>query len=171
MDHCSAVQPRGHLIMSLPFSPRAARAAREAATVAVSDLRGDELPEHVGLVCSELATNAFRHGSPPLVLAMGWETGPTGCAEVEITVVDGGCRSRPELRTRTDLPPAVAEDGRGLGIVQELASAWSLDIGSGRTRAWCRLMGVLVPDPSPEAALDARRSAGVRAAAGAPNAC
>ncbi len=74
------------------------------------------------ITVSELATNAFRHGAPPvtLTLAREWEH---GMPAVTCVVCDGG-------RWRGPLTPAVAADvcalaegGRGLAIARELADS------------------------------------------------
>jgi anti-sigma regulatory factor (Ser/Thr protein kinase) len=84
------------------------------------------------LVGSELFTNALLHGAGEVVVHV--ELSP---AEVDIEVVDGG-GERPVLRPAP--VPATSLTGRGLRIVETLASAW----GDGRdamggTRVWARL--------------------------------
>lgn len=124
------------LITDLPYGPKAAEVAREAVAVALHGTVTDLLDD-ARLITSELATNAFASGSPPLVLCVDRRSPTVGGLEVEITVTDGGC-SRP-----TPAPPPVAgeeaESGRGLVIVEALADAWSLTTGAHGTRAWCRL--------------------------------
>ncbi|MFJ5829951.1 ATP-binding protein [Streptomyces sp. NPDC093089] len=124
------------LITDLPYGPKAAEVAREAVAVALHGTEADLLDD-ARLITSELATNAFASGSPPLVLCVD-RTNPTaGGLEVEITVTDGGC-SHPAPSS----PPASgeeAESGRGLVIVEALADAWSLTTAAHGTRAWCRL--------------------------------
>ncbi|MBP0459602.1 ATP-binding protein [Streptomyces montanisoli] len=124
------------LITDLPYGPRAAAVARDAVAVA---LHGTEpyLLDNARLIGSELATNAFASGSPPLVMCVDRRFSPTGGLEVEITITDGGCsRSAP---ASPPAPQEEAESGRGLVIVEALADAWSLTTGAHGTRAWCRL--------------------------------
>ncbi|MFF9315963.1 ATP-binding protein [Streptomyces sp. NPDC014748] len=124
------------LITDLPYGPKAAEIAREAVAVALHGTEADLLDD-ARLITSELATNAFASGSPPLVLCVDRTTPTTGGLEVEITVTDGGCSHSPPSS-----PPATeeeAESGRGLVIVEALADAWSLTTGTHGTRAWCRL--------------------------------
>ncbi|WP_326611651.1 ATP-binding protein [Streptomyces scopuliridis] len=131
-DHTAAT-----LITDLPFGPRAAEIAREAVSVA---LRGDieaDLVDDARLIGSELATNAFTSGSPPLVLCIDRIKRIEERFEVEITVTDGGC-PLPAAST-TPGPPDQAESGRGLVIVKALADAWSLTTSTQGSRAWCRL--------------------------------
>lgn len=77
------------LITDLPYGPEAAEVARCAVTLA---LRGTETDvADALLIGSELATNAFVSGSPPLVLCVDRRSLASGGLEVEITVTDGGC--------------------------------------------------------------------------------
>jgi anti-sigma regulatory factor (Ser/Thr protein kinase) len=124
------------LITDLPYGPKASEVARKAVDVALHGAEPRFLDD-ARLVTSELATNAFASGSPPLVLCVDRATLATGVLEVEITVTDGGC-SHPAPSS----PQAIgeeAESGRGLVIVEALADAWSLTTAAHGTRAWCRL--------------------------------
>ncbi|WP_406080524.1 ATP-binding protein [Streptomyces zaomyceticus] len=124
------------LITDLPYGPKAAEVARDAVAVALHGTEADLLDD-ARLITSELATNAFASGRPPLVLCVDRRSQTAGGLEVEITVTDGGC-SDPAPSS----PPASeeeAESGRGLVIVEALADAWSLTTGAHGTRAWCRL--------------------------------
>lgn len=124
------------LITDLPYGPRAAAVARDAVAVALHGIE-PYLLDDARLIGSELATNAFASGSPPLVMCVDRRASPTGGLEVEITVTDGGCsRSAPASPAA---PQEEAESGRGLVIVEALADAWSLTTGTRGTRAWCRL--------------------------------
>ncbi|MEU6706593.1 ATP-binding protein [Streptomyces wuyuanensis] len=123
-------------ITDLPYGPKAAEVAREAVAVALHGTEEDLLDD-ARLITSELATNAFASGSPPLVLCVDRTTPSIGGLEVEITVTDGGC-SHPSPSS-PPAPEEEAESGRGLVIVEALADAWSLTTGTHGTRAWCRL--------------------------------
>ncbi|MFH9957485.1 ATP-binding protein [Streptomyces roseolus] len=124
------------LITDLPYGPRVAEVAREAVAVALHGTEVDLL-EDARLITSELATNAFASGKPPLVLCVDRMTPTTGGLEVEITVTDGGC-SHP-APSPSPISGEEAESGRGLVIVGALADDWSLTTGTHGTRAWCRL--------------------------------
>lgn len=124
------------LITDLPYGPKAAEVAREAVAVALHGTEADLLDD-ARLITSELATNAFASGSPPLVLCVDRTTPPTGGLEVEITVTDGGCCH--PAPSAPSAPGEDAESGRGLVIVEALADAWALTTGTHGTRAWCRL--------------------------------
>ncbi|MEV7277690.1 ATP-binding protein [Streptomyces sp. NPDC093111] len=130
------------LITDLPYGPKAAEVARGAMAVALHGTE-EELLDDARLIGSELATNAFASGSPPLVLCVDRRCPAAGGLEVEITVTDGGC-SHPAPAS----PPVSeeeAESGRGLVIVEALADAWSLTTGAHGTRAWCRLTRAVSP--------------------------
>lgn len=124
------------LITDLPYGPKAAEVAREAVAVALHDAEADLLDD-ARLITSELATNAFASGRPPLVLCVDRRSQTAGGLEVEITVTDGGCSD--PAPSSTPAPEEQAESGRGLVIVEALADAWSLTTGTHGTRAWCRL--------------------------------
>ncbi|RYJ31418.1 hypothetical protein CU044_0428 [Streptomyces sp. L-9-10] len=124
------------LITDLPYGPKAAEVARGAMAVALHGTEADLLDD-ARLIGSELATNAFASGSPPLVLGVDRRSPTVGGLEVEITVTDGGCSHR--TPTFPPAPEEESESGRGLVIVEALADAWSLTTGAHGTRAWCRL--------------------------------
>ena len=88
--------------------------ARAAVALLVASLPGsnDQLGDEVSVVVSELVTNAVRHAQPPVDLEI--EVTPT---EVLIAVEDGS-PGRPEAGH----PPTHAEGGRGLQMVELLAS-------------------------------------------------
>lgn len=142
--HPACVLGHGHtdhdgtttLITDLPYGPKAAEVAREAVAVALHGTEADLLDD-ARLITSELATNAFVSGSPPLVLCVDRRNPTGGGQEVEITVTDGGC-SHP-APCSPSAPDEEAESGRGLVIVEVLADAWSLTTSAHSTRAWCRL--------------------------------
>lgn len=139
LDRSTGPRSTGCLVMDLPFSPLAANAARKAAVAALTGLSRGDVVDGARLVCSELAANAFQSGSPPLVLAVDWASGPGDLLDVEITLTDGGSGQVGVHRADAELPADDAEAGRGLGIVQILAVKWSLDIGPDLSRAWCLL--------------------------------
>ncbi|MFF2849683.1 ATP-binding protein [Streptomyces sp. NPDC058001] len=125
------------LITDLPYGPRAAEVARQAVAVALHGATAGDLLDDARLVGSELATNAFTSGSPPVILCVDRSSPTADGLEVEITVTDGGC---PHPVSLSPSPPEEeAQSGRGLVIVEALADAWSLTTGTHGTRAWCRL--------------------------------
>lgn len=84
------------------------------------------------MVVSELWTNAVQHGPAGGRVLVGyclWNGG------ARIVVCDGGGVTKPQLNRRTGL----AEGGRGLQVVDELAARWgSLELGGAQV-VWCDL--------------------------------
>ncbi|WP_230396223.1 ATP-binding protein [Streptomyces blattellae] len=122
-----------YVSVELPFDTTVASVARKE----VVSLLGasEEVTGSVSLVCSELVTNAYRHGSPPILLRVQVDPDEAEPA-VEITVTDGGSPRRPVH----DREPALSdESGRGHLIVDALTVGSSLEVGTTGTRAWCRL--------------------------------
>src|ERR1700759_3712209 len=75
----------------------------------------------VGLVLSELISNALRHATPLPggVVQVSWELGD---GYVEVAVSDGGGPTVPMVTT----PASNALGGRGLGIVERLSLRWGV---------------------------------------------
>jgi anti-sigma regulatory factor (Ser/Thr protein kinase) len=113
--------------------PIAVRGAREFALDAL-DETGDAAPdeafvERVLLVVSELATNAVLHARTPFVVRM---TGGGGSVRVAVFDTSAG---RPE----PGAPDPAAVTGRGLGIVDALASAWGVEAADGGKWVWAEV--------------------------------
>ncbi|GAA2907740.1 ATP-binding protein [Streptosporangium fragile] len=115
--------------------PRARRYVRDL-------LKGLDHPraEDALLLVSELVTNAVRHsnsGRRPdgrVIVAVAHHLGT-----LHIDVIDGGSTER-QPRPRTDVSPD-SGGGRGLWLVQELATAWGwYETLSGRV-VWFQLAG------------------------------
>ena len=93
-----------------------------------SDFTGDT--DTVLLLVSELVTNAVRHAATPLELTITVE-GP----HVTVGVLDHDRAHPPRLRH----PKPLDSSGRGLRIVQELASSWGTELVAGDAkRVWFR---------------------------------
>ena len=114
-----------HLAGHLSEVQRARHLTAQRARVAAVDAEDAEL------LVTELVTNALRHGGPGVDL---WVRRlPSGGLRLE--VVDGRGGSTPEVqRLRDD-----AEGGRGLVIVQALASRWGAERLSAGKQVWCEL--------------------------------
>ncbi|HVF76314.1 MAG TPA: ATP-binding protein [Acidimicrobiales bacterium] len=102
--------------IELPADPTSAGLAREAVRTACKGLAVDL--DSLMLCTSELVTNAVLHGRPPIELVVAVD-GPG----VRISVCDAGDGT---VRRRR---PVTADtlSGRGLDIVEALASAWGSD--------------------------------------------
>ena len=115
--------------LSLPPAAAAAAVARQLLRQRCSSLPGPELDDALLLV-TELVANAVRHGEGPVTLAL---TRDHGRLRVEVT--DASPR-RPRPRDRG----VEAESGRGLQIVDVLATRWGSEpAGSAGKTVWFEL--------------------------------
>lgn len=107
-------------VEELPGEPRAARRARD---VVRRRLAGRGELDTVTLLASELVTNAVVHGRGPLVFVL--EAAPS---VVRVSVLDHA-----QATPTAVLTGPMAEGGRGLAIVDALASRWGVERdGKGR---------------------------------------
>lgn len=121
-------------VLHLPFESSSAREARAqlraylAAAEAATSLTQDAV-----IVLGELVSNALDHGRPRADgrLEVGFALDEVF---LWVTVADGGGGSEPSL-VQAD---TYAERGRGLAMVQALASSWAYDRADG-TRVTARL--------------------------------
>ena len=103
-------------------------ARRRAATLLDADRHVPSVTRaDVLLVVSELVSNAVRHGVGPVEFGLD-----VGKAQVHIEVGDQG-PSRPPPARR---PAATSQNGRGLLIVDALASAWGVTAGDPGKTVW-----------------------------------
>lgn len=104
------------LRIELRHDPSSAAAARRAVRDACPD---DPAELDAILLCtSELVTNALLHGSPPVHLQVSRRD-----TTVRVEVHDGGAQL-PELRRPVG---SQTLSGRGLGIVEAVASRWGAE--------------------------------------------
>jgi anti-sigma regulatory factor (Ser/Thr protein kinase) len=122
----SAIDP---MSLDLPFSPESAGVARHELVEWMRVLGvGDETSEDARLVVSELVGNAVRHARPLAdgTMQVAWTTLDSA---VDITVTDGGALTTPEV-----VEAGVSDlAGRGLSIVETLASRWWVETTRSRT--------------------------------------
>ncbi len=117
----------------LPGGPQAPARARGLISDWVGGELGRQTIEDIKLLVSEIVTNAVRHpdASGPIemkVIVRG------GTVRVEISDPGGAGFAKPAVAT----PPPDALGGRGLLIVDRVATRWGVD--SGRpTRVWFEL--------------------------------
>lgn len=101
----------------LPDGAEAAHLARQFVADNSDQLR-PELVEDAQLLVSEIVSNAFRHGRPDVTLRVRLDPPSIG-----VDVTDTG----PGLPVLPDEPPTpTGVSGRGLLIVDALASAWGV---------------------------------------------
>jgi serine/threonine-protein kinase RsbW len=90
--------------------------------------------EDVLLVASELVTNAIRHGEPLAgdgggEVTVAWQVDPQA---IVVRVTDAGGASRPKVRH----PSAREIGGRGLALVEAIASRWGVEDADDATTVW-----------------------------------
>jgi anti-sigma regulatory factor (Ser/Thr protein kinase) len=101
--------------VTLPDGPEGASFARRAMARTAELWRLDrELTETALLLVSEVATNAIRHGTPPVRLSLKLDRN-----RLRVEVTD----SSPTLPELAD-PGPDQTSGRGLHIVAQLAGSW-----------------------------------------------
>jgi two-component sensor histidine kinase len=98
-----------------PYAPQSVTAARR---FAMDELRGvaPDVAEAVGVMVSELTTNAVRHAASGFTVAIDRDADG-----VRVEVRDTG-RGRPVMRS----PEANDHTGRGLRIVDAFADEWGI---------------------------------------------
>lgn len=116
-------------------APEAVTEARHFATTLLRSWGMDCLCDDMGLVVTELVTNALRHGMPtcpPPATESVWLRMMRRAPYVMCGVVDAGAGT-PQRRE----PDFVAESGRGLYLVDSFSRRWGWQgIGSGRKVVW-----------------------------------
>ncbi|MFF7735449.1 ATP-binding protein [Streptomyces sp. NPDC007984] len=116
---------------TLPREPESVGTARRLVRVTLAAWRLDDLADDGMLIVSELASNAVRHArSRSMRVTI---TRPEAVL-VRIGVVDRS-RCSPEFRE----PHEEAETGRGLALVEGLASDWGVDQLRWGKRVWAEL--------------------------------
>ncbi|MGX1091267.1 two-component sensor histidine kinase [Streptomyces albogriseolus] len=104
-----------------PAHPASVRRARHAVTESLPHSLRPRLGDDLGLLTSELVTNAIRHGAcgknEDLIELVLWPAE----GHYWLAVSDPGI-GKPELA----YPSADSENGRGLLLVDHLAAAWTV---------------------------------------------
>ena len=104
------------VVIDLPYDATAPAIARTFVAEHGSGLSSDVMHD-AELLVSELVTNALRHGDPDITLQMS-----THPPRLGVGVVDRG--EADSIAPRN--PPPGQPDGRGLMIVDAIASAWGV---------------------------------------------
>lgn len=115
--------------LQLGDEPDAVPRARRFAVASLSGLFPDELVDDATLIISELVTNAFLHGKPPVVVRISARE-----HLVHIEVADDS-RSAP-VRGR---PDSNAMTGRGMGLIESLSSRWGVAPEANGKKVWCEI--------------------------------
>ncbi len=121
--------------MRLDFHGTSVRAARERLRADLASRCSDSRLEDARVVVSELVANSLRHATPldDQKIAVGWTFEPD---VVRLTVTDGGSPTSVPSQRR---PGELAVGGRGLKIVQSLATRWGVQDEERGTTVWAEL--------------------------------
>jgi two-component sensor histidine kinase len=105
---------------------------RRAVTTA-AEVCGDETAQIVGLIFTELVTNAIVHGElrPDDRISVTLQIGPQG--------IRGSVRDPGIGFEISDPPEPRADGGFGLFIVQRIARRWGVERADGATEVWFEL--------------------------------
>jgi anti-sigma regulatory factor (Ser/Thr protein kinase) len=117
------------LTLRLSPEPSSATRAREVTRSHIRETCPPEIVDAAALLVTELVSNVVLHALTDMLLVVDVAPG-----RVDLAVQDGS-PERPELR---DLE-ADALDGRGLAIVNELATAWGVEEQHGKKVVWAAL--------------------------------
>jgi anti-sigma regulatory factor (Ser/Thr protein kinase) len=115
--------------LTLPFSPESAQIARREMDSWLSSLTAPtDVLDDCRLVVSELVGNSVRHAQPLAdgTMEIGWSRFEDG---LDIAVTDGGAVTLPR-RVEAGLSDLA---GRGLAIVEALATKWWIETSQSRT--------------------------------------
>jgi anti-sigma regulatory factor (Ser/Thr protein kinase) len=118
------------LSVDLPPEPASATRARRLARDRLTVLCTPDMLETVSLLVTELVTNAILHARTPLRLVI--EAHPD---RVRICVEDSSPQQPEVHHYGTD-----AVTGRGLALVEQLASSWGVDTTLTGKVVWCEIM-------------------------------
>lgn len=115
----------------LPPDPTSARRARQHVVAALGRAGLPDLADTAALLVSEVVTNALLHAHTEVRL--GVRVLPSG---VRVEVADRSPRQPTRRRPSTE-----SATGRGLLLLEELASRWGVDPASGGKAVWFELRG------------------------------
>jgi anti-sigma regulatory factor (Ser/Thr protein kinase) len=120
--------------LELPQSAAAPRSARKAAAELLAPSIGAAQQADVALILSELVTNAISHPPADATATVGlYLAVAPGCVRAEICDSGGGFATGPR-----PLPDASDPGGRGLLIVDHLATRWGAGVDD-RHSVWFEL--------------------------------
>jgi anti-sigma regulatory factor (Ser/Thr protein kinase) len=115
--------------LDLPPEPRSATRARQLTREQLAALCPDEAIEVAALLVTELVSNAVLHARTDIVLMVDVTPG-----RVILRVRDGSDATPIQQRYGVD-----AATGRGIALVEQLASAWGVDRSEDGKEVWCQI--------------------------------
>ena len=130
----------GLVVVTEPDFSRELPRTRECARLAREFLE-DSIPnspalDSLGLIASELVTNAFTHGVGDMSIALA----SVGSSEFRLCVINDYDLSAEEPNLSLAFTSnKLAERGRGLQIVEAMSSAWGWDILDSRLVVWANV--------------------------------
>jgi anti-sigma regulatory factor (Ser/Thr protein kinase) len=117
------------LSLDLPPEPSSATLARTLTREQLEAMYPTDTQETIALLVTELVTNAILHARTPLQLTL--EARP-GCVRI---CVEDGSNEQPTVRHYA----ADAVTGRGLALLEQLASSWGVDSTPSGKVVWCEV--------------------------------
>jgi anti-sigma regulatory factor (Ser/Thr protein kinase) len=128
-----SVRSGAELNETLPPDPASVARARRMIWRFVADCEPGVDGEAAGLLTSELVTNAIRHAGTPVELLARVARG------LRVEVTDG----RPDVPLAPRDASGFSVSGRGLHLVDELASRWGVERDGATKTVWFELDGPL----------------------------
>jgi anti-sigma regulatory factor (Ser/Thr protein kinase) len=117
------------LSVELPPEPASATRARQLARDQLAVVCSSEVLDTVALLVTELVTNAILHAGTPLQLAIDAQPD-----RIRLCVEDASPR-QPEVHHYD----SDAVTGRGLALVEQLATSWGVDQTPAGKVVWCEI--------------------------------
>jgi anti-sigma regulatory factor (Ser/Thr protein kinase) len=117
------------LSVDLPPEPSSATRARTLARERLAASCSSDTLDTVALLVTELVTNAILHARTPLLLTLESHPG-----SLRICVEDKSNEQPAVRRYESD-----AVTGRGLALVEQLASSWGVDTTPSGKVVWCEV--------------------------------
>jgi anti-sigma regulatory factor (Ser/Thr protein kinase) len=105
------------LNLTLPPTARSAGDGRRFVVQTLTDWNCDAMIDAAALLASEVITNAVMHARTPLTISLR----RTESGHIQIDVSDGS-----PLQPRRRTPAADATTGRGVALLDQLATSWSV---------------------------------------------
>ena len=133
--------PRTKRSLVLPASPPSVKLARSWVSKILEEIGREDLVDAAQLGVSELVTNAHQHTASPVVSVLT----AISPLRLRVAVVDSCPTPMPEPACAGTL----AEPGRGLMLLQSLASRWGWRVREGNGRPPGKAVWFeLAPDPT-----------------------